>query len=56
MLAFFAIHYEFGGGCDCEDRAAASMKNNGKQEVCYGRALAQCNKTGTLVCTFGKNK
>lgn len=33
----------------CEDRARACMKNNGKQEVCYGAALAQCKKTGTYI-------
>jgi hypothetical protein len=25
------------------------MRNNGKQEVCYGPALAQCKKTGTYI-------
>jgi hypothetical protein len=33
----------------CEDRAEACMKNNGKQDKCYGAALAQCKKTGTYI-------
>ena len=33
----------------CEDRAQACMANNGKKEVCFGPALAQCKKTGTYV-------
>ncbi len=33
----------------CTDRANACMRNNGKQEVCFGPAFAGCKKTGQYV-------
>ena len=50
LLALFTMGFVNSAlAATCEDRAAACMKNNGKQDVCYGPALAQCKKTGTYI-------
>lgn len=48
-LVAIAFTVSAASAATCEDRAAGCMKNSGKQEVCYGPALAQCKKTGTYV-------
>jgi hypothetical protein len=48
-LFFIGLFVDSSLAATCEDRAQACMNNNGKKEVCYGAALAQCKKTGTYV-------